>query len=555
MPRTLLGALSTLVITSALTACMNAGQETSVAPSASSGQVTAPAATPTISYFAAARLAEQATFGANPTVVADIRGKGMERWIDDQLALPATRLNLEHTAGFPELTSAEQYAQYQLMFLNAAVGAADQLRMRVAWALSQVVVVSDRKTELYGVAYWKDFMVQKSLGLYGDLLVETTIHPAMGNFLDNSQNRPKSTSCPNCAPNENYARELMQLFTIGVVKLNPDGTLMRDSQGRQQETYTQRDVEELARALTGWEFNPLPANRPGRDWGNWTRPMTAATWNGARDSGSKQVMGRTFPAGQSAAQELRAVVDFLIAHPNTAPFMATRLIQHLVKSNPSPAYVQRVAAVFQNNGRGVAGDLKAVVRAILLDAEARAGDVPGNGRTDDGKLREPFLSHSALWRGLGCARWPSRGTHVPLPTLQRPFSAESVFNFYAPTDRAPGSNLLAPEQRILNANEFTQRLGMVGALLWDHEAQRQNLDAYNAAGCDMQGLVNAYTESPSSFIDYLAQRFFRGTMPPTLRATLEQQIRKPIWDTNNPFEGPTLLLAFSMTSPYFGAMR
>jgi hypothetical protein len=142
-----------------------------------------------------------------------------------------------------------------------------------------------------------------------------------------------------------------------------------------------------------------------------------------------------------------------------------------------------------------------------------------------------------------------------MPNLQRPFSAESVFSFYAPTDRAPGSNLLAPEQRILNASEFTQRLGMVGSLLWDHDAQRQNLDAYNAAGCDMQGLVDAYAESPSRYINYLAQRFFRGAMPPTLRATLEQQIRQPQWNVNNPFDGPTILLAFTMTSPFFGAMR
>lgn len=538
-----------------LCGCMNAGQDTGVAPSASTGQVAPPTVSPTVSYFAAARLAEQATFGPNQTVIADIRSKGIERWIDEQLALPATRLNLDHVAGFPDLTSSDQNAQYQTMFPDAAIGAPDQLRMRVAWALSQIVVVSDRKTDSYGVAYWKDFLVQKALGPYGDFLVEATIQPAMGNFLDNSQNRPKSTSCPNCAPNENYARELMQLFTIGVVKLNPDGTLMRDALGRQQETYSQQDVEELARALTGWEFNPLPTNRPNRDWGNWSRQMTAATWNGARDSGAKQVIGRTFPAGQSAAQELRAVVDFLIGHPNTGPFMATRMIQHLVKSNPSPAYVRRIAAVFQNNGRGVAGDMKAVVRAILLDTEARAGDIPGNSRADDGKLREPFLVHAALWRGLGCSRWPSRNGFVPMPNLQRPFSAESVFSYYAPTDRAPGSNLLAPEQRILNANEFTQRLGTVGSLLWDHAAQSQNLNAYAAAGCDMQGLVDAYAQSPTRFTEFMAQRYFRGSMPPTLRVAIEQQIRQPQWNTNNPYDGPTILLSFAMMSPFFGAMR
>jgi uncharacterized protein (DUF1800 family) len=547
-----LGLLGLLVLL--LGACSDSAVQSEPTPTASTGQV-AQITPSSVNYYAAARFAEQATFGANPAVIAEIRTKGFAKWIDDQFALPASELDLAPVLSFADPAPDEHHRHYRSAFPNLAIGAPDQLRTRVAWALSQFVVVSDRGIDFVGAMYWINMLQKGALGNYSDLLTQTSISPAMGQFLNNGQNRPKSAECPHCAPNENYARELMQLFSLGVVKLNPDGTPVKDAKGQLQETYTQRDVEELARVLTGWTFNNEPRDRPNRNWANWGKPMVPSTWAAERDSGAKTVLGRTFPAGQSQAKDLADTIDLLMAHGNTAPFVATRLIQHLVKSNPSPAYVGRVAAKFRDNGQGVRGDLKAVVKTILLDEEARAGDLPSRVIRDDGKLREPFLFHTALWRGLGCSKVPTRGNWVPMPPNQAPFNAESVFSFYAPTDRAPGSNLLAPEQRLLNASELTNRLNLSSGLRWDHEAQQSNLTPFTQAGCSVQALVDAYAASPRVFADLLNDRYFRGAMPPTLRTSLEQLIAKPQWDARNPQEGAFRMLDYALSSPYFGVVK
>jgi len=308
--------------------------------------------------------------------------------------------------------------------------------------------------------------------------------------------------------------------------------------------------------LTGWMFNPDPANRPGRNFGNWAKPMVPSTWPPERDSGAKVVLGKTFPAGQSQDRDLRDAVNLLMAHPNIAPFIATRLIQHLVKSNPTPAYVGRISAVFRNNGSGVVGDMKAVVKAILLDVEARAGDSPTTARIDDGKIREPFLVRTAAWRGMGCKRHPFRQTWVPLPANQVPFNAESVFSYYAPTDRAPGSNLLAPEQRLINSNELTSRLGMTTEVLWwDPATQRQSLSDFDAAECEARSAVAAYQASSRDFSDWLSSRYFKGAMPPTLRANIDQIMRAPPWNPADREYGTMRMIDYALSTPYFGVIK
>jgi uncharacterized protein (DUF1800 family) len=552
----LVGKLSILVgLLALLQACSEAPVEAGATPSASSGQVTGGLSSPLVTRYAAARFADQATFGAHPASLAEIRAKGFSKWIDDQIALPASELDLSSLLGFPEQAPDEHWQLYRAAFPNLAVGATDQLRTRVTWALSQFLVVSDRKVDIVGTMYWTNMLQRRALGNYRDLLIDLAISPAMGHYLDNSQNRPKSAECPHCAPNENFARELMQLFSLGVVKLNDDGTSVKDANGKPVETYSQKDVEELARVLTGWTWNNEPQNRPGRNFANWGKSMVPSTWAAERDSGTKVVLARTFPAGQTPMKDLTDAVDLLMTHGNTAPFVATRLIQHLVKSNPTPAYVARVAAKFRNNGQGVSGDLKAVVKAILLDQEARQGDDPGRARNDDGKLREPFLHHTALWRGLGCSKVPTSSNWVALPPNQAPFNAESVFSYYAPTDRAPGSNLLAPEQRLLNASELTSRLNLAYGMRWDPAAQQVTVNAFNLAGCDAQALVDAYAASPRTYIDWLNERFFRGAMPPTLRTSMESMIAKPQWDARQPIEGTMRMLDYALFSPYFGVIK
>jgi uncharacterized protein (DUF1800 family) len=529
----------------------------------STGQVAPAAAASQVSVYAASRFAEQVSFGPTPALVAEIRAKGYAKWIDEQLAMAPTLIDMKPFEGYPENEDPGREPErkaYYAALANTPLAAPDQLRWRVTWSLSQIIVVSYQRIDTPGaIVPWVNMLHQHGLGGYDELLYQTSIHATMGSYLDNAQNRPKSAECRHCAPNENYARELMQLFALGVYKLNPDGTPQRDPRGRLIETYSQRDVEELARVLTGWRYNPTPAVRPGRNHGNWMRPMVPSTWPPERDSGAKTVMGKTFPGGQTAPKDLRDAVDMLMSHPNIAPFVTTRLIQHLVKSNPTPAYVQRMVGVFVNNGSGVRGDMKAVVKAILLDAEARAGDNPAAARADDGKLREPFLHRVAMWRSMGCSKFPTNYDGWPLnPELQTPLQAESVFSFYAPTDRAPGSNLLAPEQSLLISRELQSRLSQQEhGRRYNSTTRLHEYQTYLDAGCPLDDLSAKLKRSPAEFVDLLSQRYFRGAMPPTLRSNLEQiaRLRNPPWNVNDPHEGTLRLIGYALATPYFGASK
>lgn len=541
-----------------LVVACDGGPPSPEAPLPSAGQV-APKPAVEVSYYAASRFAEQASFGPTPALVQEIRARGIEGWIDDQLTLPASQADMASFQGYVDPPPDEEWRRYRSVFPNLAIAARDQLRLRVTWALSQFIVISDRKGDLVGALEWMNLLQRQGLNRYDELLYQISINPMMGQYLDNNQNRPRSSECRSCVPNENFARELLQLFSLGVFKLNPDGTPERDARGRLQETYSQRDVEELARALTGWRMDPNPASRPNRNWANWAKPMVPTVWPPERDGGAKTVLGTDFPAGQGQEKELRDVVAMLMKHPNIAPFVATRMIQHLVKSNPTPAYVGRVAAVFRDNGQGVAGDMKALVKAVLLDAEARAGDSPASQRRDDGKFREPFLQSTAMWRAMGCRSFPGNSWNgdAAVPSTQRPFNAESVFSFYAPTDRAPGSNLLAPEQRLLTAVQIRDRLTQGE---WPTSWQASSGRTYGpitAAGCGLDELRTAFVDSPRAFNDLLSARYFRGAMPPTLRSNVEQLMREtnPPWNRSDPQEGALRVLGLALTTPYFGVIK
>ena len=545
-------------------AAPNVQAKATAEPVASSGQVAPAAAAAKVSFFAASRFAEQVSFGATPALVAEIQAKGFDKWIDDQLALPLVAIDMRpaeavYAYGSNDQPPQEIWQYLDRQFGNRALSGADQLRMRVTWGLSQFVVAATTKGEVPGWVNWHNLLYRNALGRYDTLLREASTDSHMGHYLDNDQNRPKSAECMHCAPNENYARELMQLFSIGVYKLNADGTPQRDGRGRFVETYSQRDVEELARALTGWTRDYSGPARPNRNWGNWGVPMIPSTWPPERDAGTKTVLGRVFPGGQGAVKDLDDTVAMLMAHANIAPFVSFRLIQHLVKSNPTPAYVGRVAAKFINNGSGVKGDMKAVIKALLLDAEARAGDSPSTARADDGKFREPFLYTTAMWRGLGCTAVPmaSWGS-VAISGTQFPFRQGSVFSFYAPTDRAPGSNLLAPEQRLATTQELRDRTNQASwPVAWDNATQKQDVSRLRTAGCDIDALSAAFFKSPTAYADYLSARYFRGSMPPTLRSNLTDMMSLtwPPYNKTLPFEGPLRMLNYATLTPYFGAMK
>jgi uncharacterized protein (DUF1800 family) len=559
--------VTALLVGAALLAACNGGADTATAwpqeaePSASSGQVAA-AKSYKVSYYAAARFAEQTTFGPTPALIEELRTKGFAQWIDEQLALPAKVIDVAPVNITDRNLTPEENAYYRVTFGNLALTAPDQLRLRTVWSLSQFIVVG-RKSSGAALASvsWTQMLLDNALGNYGELLRKVSIHPTMGNFLDNAQNRPKSAECPHCAPNENYARELMQLFSIGVMKLNPDGTPKRDAQGRIQETYTQRDVEELARALTGWQYDPDPPNR-GTNFGNWLKPMVPSTWPPERDSGQKVVMGRVFPAGQPAPKDLDDTIDLLMKHENIGPFVALRLIQQFVASDPSPAYVKRVADTFRNNGAGVAGDMKAVIKAVLLDTEARLGDDPAKLQAGFGKYREPYLWEWAAYRALGCQRVFITNSYIPGPGLdpyrnpvQEFLNQESVFGYYLPTDRSPATNVLAPEQRLVAADELSGRMNQFSNLNWNLQTQKYDGKLYKDAGCNIAPLVAAFEKSPRGYLDYLSATFFRGAMPQSARRQVEEAIALGLPSSGSPTESALLVLGFALTLPDYGVQQ
>ena len=546
--RSFRSALIVAINVALLSACAPTQDEST---SASAGQVK-PVTTGTVSSYAAARAADQVSFGATPALVSDLAQTGLAAWLEAQLASPISRIDsppwvIDYNRDDPA-AGGRAFRFVQESFYRMALTAPDPLRLRVSWALMQFIPVNG-KVDPFGQAEHFNLLQRHAFGNYGAFLRELSVAPAMGWFLDNQSNRPMSSECPDCSPNENYARELMQLFSLGVIKLNPDGTPLRTAQGKVQETYSQKDVEELARALTGWRMAPSATPLPSTNWINAAQAMVPDDWAPTHDRGAKTVLDTTFPAGREAPQELDTAIAMLMAHPNVAPFVSLRLIQHLVTSNPTPQYLGRVAAVFRNNGQGVAGDMKAVIRAVLLDAEARRGDVPGVDSARFGKLREPVLFYTAALRGLGCTaplNWGD-GNLLGLPG-QQPFGPPSVFSFYLPTDRAPGSNLLAPEQKLLTTDELTQRLGRLSWTLLGDGA-KTNMQS----GCEVAAMGQAFAQSPKAFVDLVSARWFRGAMPPTLRSNLMALAVAQTWTT--PDQGAFTLLQYALSTPYFGVIK
>jgi len=522
--------------------------------SASAGQVVSAPAGSLLTPYAAARVADQVSFGATPSLAADLSKVGLETWVTNQYALPVTQIAApEFVVNFDtqnQMASDRAWNYLNGSYYDLLVSAPDQLRLRVSWALFSFIPVNS-KVQTYGVLEHVNLLQRHAFGNYRSFLKELSMHPAMGAFLDNVQNRPTSPECPNCAPNENYARELMQLFALGVVKLNPDGTTIRDAKGKPIETYDQEDVEAMAKALTGWRFAPSATQLPSSNWTNAGHLMEPDSWRPTHDWNAKVILGVNFPAGRDASKDLDAVVDVLMNHPNIAPFVGLRLIQHLVTSDPSPQYIARVSQVFRNNGSGVAGDMKAVIRAILLDPEARQGDRPDAlGSTRIGKIREPLSWYVAALRGLDCKkalRYSEGG--VVQPNQQNALSPATVFGFYLPTDRAPGSNLLAPEQKLLNTSELSSRFGG-----WALSALNDPLGTNNDAGCQIDDLAKMLERSPREFVDSLNVRYFRGAMPPLLRTSiLDLAAGQNTWGSSR--QRAMTLMQYALSSPFFGVIK
>src|SRR5882757_1374410 len=351
---------------------------------------------PPVSLAAATRLVDQTTFGPTLSAVQNVQQLGVAAYLAQQFATPTTRMPAipnPPVAICPNGT----HACAQSAFWKNALTANDQLRQRVAFALSEIFVVSTAMVNARTIPSYQNLLADDAFGNFRQLLNDVTTSPAMGAYLNmlNSNAAPAGQIA-----NENYARELMQLFTTGLYRLNADGSLQLDGQGMAQPVYTQAQVQAYARALTGWTYanatGGVPTSFPN-GVPNFDQPMRAIEV--AHDMSAKALLsGVTLPAGQTAEQDLSGVIDSIFNHPNVGPFVGRQLIQHLVTGNPSPTYVGRVAAVFANNGSGVRGDMKAVLKGILNDPEARAAD--SDPTAAGGHLREPILYFTGILRAL-----------------------------------------------------------------------------------------------------------------------------------------------------------
>jgi uncharacterized protein (DUF1800 family) len=443
-----------------------------------------------VSYLAAARFLEQASWGPSAESIAHLQDVGFEAWLSEQFAAPPTLYKASNSA-------ADNLTDQQSEFFVHAIAGPDQLRQRVAFALGQILVVSGLKTgQGRQMVPYQNMLLNDAFGTYANLLREVTLSPTMGVYLD-MVNDDKGDPALNTSPNENYAREMMQLFSIGTVGLNPDGS----ATGRA--TYDQTTITNMARALTGWTF-PGKAITSGHNPANFDGPMLAVEAN--HDEGKKAIVnGVTVPAGRTAQQDLEDVLHALATHPNTAPFISLRLIQHLVTSDPSPAYLGRVSAVFSASG----GDLKAVVRQILLDPEARRGDdLSATLDPKDGHWREPVLATIAMTRALGSSVRPDNHLErFPTNLGQRVFYPGSVFNDYSP-DYRTSNGLLAPEFELLGSGTALMRANVVRNLV----EKGLNGDAQ----FDLSPFI-ALAGSPSDMVDAVDRAFLYGRLPQNVK--------------------------------------
>lgn len=475
-----------------------------------------PAASPT-DLVSAARLLRQGSFGPTTAELAAVQAQGPNLWIWNQINKPASTI-----AGGLDVG-----ALRTAVFTNMASGQ-DQLRQRVAFALSQTLVVSTNKNvNGYEVIPWMRMLYTHAFGNYRTLLREVTLSPSMGKYLDLANSNGASASS---APNENYPRELMQLFTIGIYQLNQDGSRKVDANNQWIPTYTQATVKEMARTLSGWTY-PTVAGAAYRSNNNENFTGLMEPRPESHDKGSKTLYGTTIASNQTVTKDMDDALDILFNHPNMAPFLATRLIRSLVTSNPSPAYITRIANVFDNNGHNVRGDLAAVVTAILTDPDAvLAGP-------NDGHLVDPILNVITLGRSLDATFGDAGMFMYLLGNLgESVLTPASVFSFYSPLATLPGApQMFGPEFSVYSPGLAIQRANFTHELLKNQFGSgfTVNLQPFTAVA----GNVN-------TLVDLVNTKLFQGRMSNELRAILITTAQATSDLTNRAF-GAVYLAAIS----------
>jgi len=474
-----------------------------------------------VSLTQAARLLDQTTFGPTLSAISNVQQIGIAAYLAQQFATPTTRMP---AIGNPPVATCPDatYRCAQSSFWKNALTANDQLRQRVAFAFSEMFVVSTDMVNARTIPSYHNLLADDAFGNFRQVINDVATSPAMGEYLNmlDSDRAPAGQIA-----NENFARELMQLFTTGLVVINTEGEPELNAQQLPQPVFTEAEVQASARALTGWTYaNPtggVPTSFPN-GLPNFDQPMRAIEVS--HDTSEKTLLdGVNLPPGQTAEADLAGVIDSIFNHPNVGPFVCRQLIQHLVTGNPSPAYVGRVSAVFANDGAGVRGDMKAVITAILTDPEARAADT--NPAEDGGHLREPILYFTGILRALQSTNTNAQGrydmaTSYTAPLGETPYAAASVFNFFPPSYVIPGTSINAPEFAQEDTAAAMIRLNLADSIVRNHLTSF-NIDmsqtsvlgkiasATGNAGVDSANLVNA--------LDVL---FTHAQMPAAMKAAI-----------------------------------
>lgn len=515
--------------------------------------------------FDAARFLTQASFGPKLAEIQALRGEGaFDTWLQEQRAAPMS-LQLDVVSEATRVgdgNNPPNFARINQWWFNSVRGP-DQLRQRVAFALSEILVVSDKAAlfEPHGdrVAAYHDLLVRGALGNFRTLLEDVTLSQTMGIYLSMRGNQ-KPDPDRGIRSDENYAREVMQLFTVGLDQLHLDGTPRLDASGLPMPTYNQADIESLARVFTGWSWPALASDDTAFEHGHDSpvdKPMKM--YPQYHDFGDKTIIGGTFiPAGLTPEEDLDRALDALFHHPNVGPFIGKQLIQRLATSNPSPAYVSRVASVFNDDGNGVRGNLFAVVRAILLDPEARDTQL-ADTMDGYGKLREPLLRLTHLWRAFDATNRNETYDHpFAYDTFeQAPLSSPSVFNFFRPTHRPVGPiadvGLVAPEFQITHETTITTTGNSLGEFASAYRGSNGTVGEFRDTPLLDFRPWEAKAADPDLLLEDLSLVLMAGDMPPDMRTLLRDHLAA--MDPNEPAERVREAVHLIIVSPQYATQR
>ena len=530
----------------------------------------------------ASRFLSQATLGADLATIEQVANQGIEAWIDDQMTVPQSqtldRLNevfaeviewyLVNGGNPDEVSTRPYWTIFNYTWWENHMKNDDLLRQKVALALSEIFVISiesNLSDAGFGLADYYDVLLKHSFGNFEDMLREISLHPCMGYYLSHLNN-PREIPEENIHSDENYAREIMQLFTIGLYELNQDGSRKTDGQGEWIPTYDQADIKELAKVFTGLGVGGVMEN----EWvdepyfgldiyvADMTTPMIMyEEWH---QPGTKTLVnGYVIPAGQTGLKDINDAVHQLFLHPNVGPFIGKQLIQRLVTSNPTPGYISRVAAVFADNGQGERGDMGAVIKAILMDPEARTCSALEEDRF--GKLREPFTRYTHFSKAIQMEQYYGRYWNVAYgfyeATNQMPLASRTVFNFFLPDFQPIGAiadnGLVGPEFQIHNSRTSVEYINRVndwavwGYVMDDWENDNPSV-TYN-----IEELL-PLARDPEVLINRLDILFTHGMLSDRTRQIIKDAIT-PLISDNYRYNRTRLALYLMMISPDYAIMK